>query len=47
MENKILKALKTKVESLNLFIHPTTTSKKQFETNIKHEYLSEHLGLGI
>jgi hypothetical protein len=39
----MIQKLKNKLESLYLFISPTTTSKSQFEKNIKNEFICEHL----
>ena len=41
--NKMIQKLKTKLESLNLYISPTTDNKNQFETNIKNGFMCEHL----
>lgn len=39
----MIQKLKNKLESLNLYISPTTTNKNQFETNIKNGFMCEHL----
>ncbi len=39
----MIQELKNKLESLHLYISPTTTNKNQFETNVKNEFMCEHL----
>lgn len=47
INKKMIQKLKTKVEGLTLFICPTMIDKRQFETNIKNEYLCAHLHQNI
>ncbi len=39
----MIQKLKNKLESLHLYISPTTTNKNKFETNIKNEFMCEYL----
>ena len=43
----MIQKLKTKLESLNLYISPTTDNKNQFEANIKNGFMCEHLHQNI
>ena len=43
----MIQKLKNKLESLHLYISPTITNKNQFETNVKNEFMCEHLRRNI